>query len=141
MGGILRVFLHIFVVTVVFTATIFADQLRDIGKVSLKKDEQKKFLVKYDSYERLFKFRWTLYINDGLVVFRSYDRVVGQNILSLADRRNTFRVELKARGVDHYRVPFMLVQFKEFNYEKNEAEFALLLSDDKMQIEIEELQK
>ena len=135
----LRVFLQFFIVLILFSSTIFADAFRDMQKISLKKDEQKKFLVKYDSYERLFKFRWTLYTNEGLIVFRSYDKIVGQNILSLGHKSSSFRVELKARGADYYNVPYMLVKFKEFNYETNEAEFELLLSDKKMQVEIEEL--
>jgi len=135
----LRVFLQLFVLLIFFSSAIFADTFRDIKKISLKKDEQKKFLVKYDSYERLFKFRWTLYTNDGLVIFRSYDKIVGQNILSLGNKNSSFRVELKARGADYYNVPYMLVKFKEFNYETNEAEFELFLSDRKMQVEIKEL--
>ncbi len=136
----MKSFFQVFLLLALFATTIFADEFREIRKISLKKDEQKKILVKYDSYERVLKFRWTLYVNEGLVVFRSYDRVVGQNILYLGDRSSSFRVELKTRGADYFSVPYILVKFKKFNYEKNEAEFELLLSDKKMQIEMQELQ-
>ena len=59
------------------------DVFRDKVIITIKKDEQKKILVKYDEITKLFKFRWTLYKNKGLVIHRSYDRVVAQNILYL----------------------------------------------------------
>ena len=108
-------------------------------KISLKKDEQSRVIVKYDSKEKLFKFRWTLYKNGGLVIHRSYDRAVSQNILYLRNRNQSFRVELKPRGADFYNVPYILVKFKKFDYEKNEAIFEIYLSDDKKQMILEYL--
>jgi len=119
--------------------SLWANDFRDTTEVSLQKDEQKKILVKYDSNERLFKFRWTLYKNGGLVIHRSYDGVVAQNILYLRSKNRSFRLELKPRGADFYNVPYVLVKFKEFNFEKKEAKFELFLSDDKMQIELQDL--
>ena len=130
---------RIFITFFLLTCVAFANEYRDIKKISLQKDEQKKILVKYGSYERLFKFRWTLYTNGGLVIFRSYDRKVAQNILYLNGRNQSFKLELKARGADYYQVPYILVKFKNFNYETNQAEFELFLSDDKMQLELQEL--
>ena len=118
---------------------IFANQLRDMGKIVLKKDSQKKILVKYDKYEKLFKFRWTLYINEGLVVFHSYDKEVAQNILYLNHKNQSFRVELKPRGANHYEVPYFLVKFKEFDYIKNRAVFELFLSDREEEIKLKYL--
>ena len=118
---------------------IWANDFRDTTEVSLQKDEQKKILVKYDSNERLFKFRWTLYKNGGLVIHRSYDDMVAQNILYLRSKNRSFRLELKPRGADFYNVPYMLVKFKEFDNEKKKAKFELFLSDDKMQIELHDL--
>jgi len=113
----------------VFGENTFGSNFRDAIQVSLKKDEQKKILVKYAQYERLFKFRWTLYINDGLVVFHSYDKSVAQNILSLNHTNQSFRIELRPRGASHHNVPYFLVKFKEFDYKKNEAVFELYLYD------------
>ena len=135
----MKAVLQVFITLILLINFSFANEYRDMKKISLKKDEQKKILVKYDSYERLFKFRWTLYKNGGLVIFRSYDRKVAQNILYLNGKNQSFRVELKARGADFYQVPYILVKFKEFDYEKNEAKFELFLSDKKMQIELQEL--
>ncbi|MEN8303227.1 MAG: hypothetical protein ABFQ64_04070 [Campylobacterota bacterium] len=119
--------------------SIEANDFRDTTEVSLQKDEQKKILVKYDSNERLFKFRWTLYKNGGLVIHRSYDGVVAQNILYLRSKNRSFRLELKPRGADFYKVPYVLVKFKEFDNEKKKAKFELFLSDDKMQIELQDM--
>ncbi|ADN08952.1 hypothetical protein [Sulfurimonas autotrophica] len=124
-------------VLLLFNAALFANDLQDVKEISLKKDEQKKILVKYDNKTRLFKFRWTLYINDGLVILRSYDKTVAQNILYLNHKNQSFRVELKTRGADFYNVPYILVKFKEFDAKKNIARFELYLSDDKDQISLE----
>ncbi len=135
MKSILQVFLFL---TLLFSS-IWANDFRDTTEVSLQKDEQKKILVKYDSFERLFKFRWTLYKNGGLIIHRSYDGVVSQNILYLRNKNQSFRLELKPRGADFYNVPYVLVKFKEFDREKKEAKFQLFLSDDRMQIELHNL--
>ncbi len=133
--NIIRIFLFL---TLLF-GSVGANDFRDTREVSLQKDEQKKILVKYDSNERLFKFRWTLYKNGGLVIHRSYDGVVAQNILYLRNKNRSFRLELKPRGADFYNVPYVLVKFKEFDNEKKKAKFELFLSDSKMQIELQDL--
>ena len=118
---------------------IFANDFAQNEEISLKKDEQKKILVKYDNKEKIFKFRWTLYKNGGLVVFRSYDRVVAQNVLYLRNKNQSFRVELKTRGADFYNTPYLLVKFKEFDQKSKKALFEIFLSDDKGQIVLEDL--
>ena len=115
-------------------SVLSANEFRNIRKFSLKKDEIKKIAVKHDSFEKLFKFRWTLYKNGGLVIFRSYDQIVAQNILYLRHKNQSFKVELKTRGADFYNVPYLLVKFKEFDYKKNEAVFELFLFDKNSQI-------
>jgi len=131
--------IKVFLFLTLFFNSLWANNFRDTTEVSLQKDEQKKILVKYDSNERLFKFRWTLYKNGGLVIHRSYDGSVAQNILYLKNKNQSFRLELKPRGADFYSVPYVLVKFKEFDFEKKKAKFELFLSDDKMQIELHDL--
>jgi hypothetical protein len=120
---------------------ISADEFRDIQKISLKKDEQKKILVKYGSFEKIFKFRWTLYHNKGLVIFRSYDRIVAQNILYLRNKNQAFKVELKPKDASSYEGAYLLVQFKEFDYEKKQATFDISISDKSAQINLKYLEK
>ena len=122
-------------------SVISANDFRKVIKISLKKDEQKKFLVKYGESERLFTFRWTLYKNNGLVLFRSYDKIVVQNILYLNHINQSFRLELKSRGADRYELPYLLVKFKEFDYEKEKAKFDMFLFDKKLQITLKELKQ
>jgi hypothetical protein len=133
-------FLRFSFILLVVGGVVFGNDFRDMKKISLKKDVQKKILVKYAQYERLFTFRWTLYINDDLVLFHSYDKRVAQNILTLNHTNQSFRVELKPRGADFFNVPYLLVKFKEFDYKKNEALFEVYLWDKREQIELKYLQ-
>jgi hypothetical protein len=128
-----------FLVVVLFFNYIYANEYRDIKIIKLKKDEYKKILVKYDNHQKVFKFRWTLFSNQNLVVLHSYDRIVSHKMLSLRYKANSYRVELKTRGADFYNVPYILVKFKEFDYEKREAVFELFLSDKKSQVSLKYL--
>ena len=118
---------------------VFSDEFRDVKTIELKKDEVKKILVKYDDRVKLFKFRWTLYKNDGLVIHRSYDKIVAQNILYLRNKNRTFRVKLKPKGKGYYNVSYLLVKFKEFDYEKKTAIFEIFLADKTMDIKLKYL--
>ncbi len=132
----MKAILQVFIIVSLSFGTLFSSEIK---RITLKKDEQKKILVKYGEVEKLFKFRWTLYVNKGLVILRSYDRVVAQNVLYTRHKNQSFRQELKTRGADNYTVPYILVMFKEFNYDKNEALFDLMISDKKEQIELKYL--
>jgi len=129
-------FLQLFLPLMLLWSVTFANDLKLIKKINLKKDETKEIVVEYTSSKRVFKFRWTLYQNGGLVIHRSYDKFVAQNVLYLRYQNQSFRVRLKSRGVDAYNVPYLLVKFKKFNLKKREAEFELFLSDDKNQINL-----
>ncbi|QOP40948.1 hypothetical protein [Sulfurimonas marina] len=135
----MKLFLQVFITLILFFSVSFADQYKEVRKISLKKDQQKKILVKYENKEKLFTFRWTLYVNGGLVVLRSYDKQVGQNVLELNHKNQSFRVALKPRGSSNYNVPYLLVKFKEFDYEKHEAIFELYNFNNKVQVTLEDL--
>jgi hypothetical protein len=110
--------LQVFTILLLFSSVTFANNFKEVFKISLKKDEQKKILVKYDNKERLFKFRWTLYKNDGLVIFHAYDKMVAQNILYLNHKNQSVRVILRNDGQNFYNPPYFLLKFKEFNPKK-----------------------
>lgn len=137
----MKIFLQVILLLLLGVGATYANDFKDIKKITLKKDEQKKILVKYDIYKKLFKFRWTLYRNGGLVIHRNYDSVVGQNILYLRHQNQSFRFDLKPRGGDAYSVPYILVKFKKFDFKKHEALFELFLFDTRDQIELEYLKK
>ena len=136
----MKLFLQIILILAVSLSATFADEFRDVQKISLKKDEQKKILVKYGSVEKIFKFRWTLYHNGGLVLFRSYDKIVAQNVLYLTNKNRSFRVELKP-SESSYDSSFLLVQFKEFDYVTHTALFEIYLADKSEEINLKYLEK
>ncbi|MDQ7042497.1 MAG: hypothetical protein Q9M34_03095 [Sulfurimonas sp.] len=121
--------------------TLCAIEFTDMYEISLKKDESTKFLVKYNNYIREFKFRWTLYVNEGLVIFHSYDAKMSQNILYLNTTNQSFKVFLKQSSSANYEAPYLLVKFKEFDLKKNRAKFEVFLSDKKSQIKLEKIKK
>ena len=132
----MKPFFKLFISLSLLFSAASAIEFKDMYKVSLKKDEQTEIFVKYAAYKRVFKFRWTLYTNEGLIVFHSYDKRVKQNILYLNTKNQTFKVLLKSKGADFYEVPYLLVKFEEFDFEKHEAKFKIFLSDKKSQIKI-----
>ncbi|WP_428737185.1 hypothetical protein [Sulfurimonas sp.] len=137
----MRGILQIFITLILLFSVSFADEYKEVRKISLKKDEQKKILVKYENKEKLFTFRWTLYVNDGLVILRSYDKQVAQNVLQLNYKNQSFRFDVKPRGASNFNVPYILVKFKEFDSKKNEAKFELYNFSNKVQVTLEELKK
>ncbi len=132
-------FLKFLVFLIFFQSLLVANTYRDIIKFSLKKDEQKKVLIKYGKIQKLFQFRWTLFVNDGLVVLKSYDDIVSQNMLYVNHKNQSFRVELLSRGGNNYNTPYILVKFLGFDYEKNKAKFELFLSDDEVKVRVKYL--
>ncbi len=135
----MKLFLQVFFFIGIFLIQVDAMDFKEVKTIKLKKDQLKKILVKYGSFSKLFTMRWTLYKNDGLVVFHSYDKFVFQNVLYLRYQNQYFRQELKSKGADDYATPYLLVKFKEFNYETREAIFDLLLSDSQAQIDLKYL--
>lgn len=136
----MKIFFKTFLLISFLFCAIEANEYREIKIIKLKKDEHKKILVKYDKIQKLFKFRWTLYANGGLVILRSYDRIVAQNILYLRHKNQSFRLDLQPRGFSVSGVPYILVKFKEFDYETNEAIFEMFLSDDKLKVRLKYLE-
>lgn len=114
--------------------TLFANELLKVKEYHLKKDETKKILVKYASSEKLLTFRWTLYKNDALVVFSSYDQIVSQHLLYLNHTNQSLRVELVSRGAHDFVVPYMLIKFDDFDFAKHEAKISLWLYDKRHEI-------
>ena len=115
-----------------------ADEFKSVTTLKLKKDEYKTYMVRYDRFEKPFYFRWTLYVNGGLVVQRSYDRFPAQNILKLGYRNNSFKLYLKPKD-SKLKVPYIMVKFVEFDSTNELAIFKLFISDEKEEVQIEEL--
>ena len=130
---------RILFVFILFAYNIYATDLLNIKKYSLKKDETKKILVKYSSSQKVFEFRWTLYKNDGLVVLSSYDNFPSQHMLYLNHLNQTIRIFLKPKGAYEFNVPYMLLKFDDFDFANQKAKFSLWLFDVKQEIYIKYL--
>ena len=132
---------RLFFVALFFVTALSANEYATMYPVTLKKDEQVTFLVKYATYKREFTLRWTLFVNEGLVLFHTYNKSVFQNILYLNGTNQSYKVLLKQKGADRYEVPYFLVKFNKFDLKKNRAKFEIFLSDKKSQMQIERIKK
>lgn len=137
----MQIILRFFITFFLLFSTLDAIEFTDMYEISAKKDESTKFLVNYSTYVREFKFRWTLYVNEGLVLFHSYDAKLGQKILYLNTTNQSFKVFLKQQNNGRYEAPYLLVKFKEFDFKENRAKFEVFLSDKKSQIKLEKVEK
>jgi len=103
-------------------------------EVSLKKDEFQEVKVFDQIREKQLFFRWTLYINDGLVVIAHYDRYPHQYVLYKQDyRRDSFRIRIGRKREE------VLIQFKDFNIEKKKAEFVVYTQSRNVEVVEKEL--
>ena len=123
----------LFVLFFLFGA-LFGNELLKVKEYRLKKDETKKILVKYASSEKLLTFRWTLYKNDALVVFSSFDQIVSQHLLYKNHTNQTLRVELVARGAHEYVEPYLIIRFDDFDFAEHKAKISLWLYDKRQEI-------
>lgn len=88
-----------------------------------------KILVKSEGQERLLNFRWTLYTDKALVVHESFDRFVGQHILSVGYTNQSFRKVLLSADKNQRDVPYVTVVFKKFDDGNKTAQMDLFLFD------------
>ena len=109
--------------------TLFGNDLKKIKSYLLAKDETKKVLVKTKKAQKFLTFRWTLYKNDGLVVFTSFDQIVSQHILYLNNTNHSIRIELLPRGAHEYVEPYLLLHFDKFDFVKHKAKISLWIYD------------
>jgi len=123
-----------FLILLSWVSLLFATDLLKVKEYKLTKDKTAKILVKYDSSQKLLSFRWTLYKNDGLVVFSSYDRIVSQHILYLNHKNQSIRIKLKSRVPSNRVAPYLLIKFDRFDFEKQKAVFSLWITDKKKEI-------
>ena len=137
----MKIFLRIVLILSIFFSMSIALDYKQTKRIEIKKDEEIKILVNYTGFSKLFKFRWTLFKNGGLVIHRSYDKVISQNILYTRHKNNYIKQKLKSKGANNYEAPYFLIKFKEFDYEKNKAIIELFLYDRDGIINLEYLDK
>ena len=99
---------------------------------ALKKDQiQHVDIVERAGKVHKLSFRWTLYVNGGLVMHVEYDDRRYQPLLYLSYHRNSFRFDLFPKQKDvlykPFETPYLLLVFKAYDKEKGEVWFDLLL--------------
>ncbi len=91
---------------------LFAQYINFPYTVKLKKDEIVKFTIYYDKFSYPFRFRWTLYKNDYLVVLYNFNGFPRQVMLTKTYPLDAFRLKI-AKFPEFY--PYLLVKFDDFN--------------------------
>ncbi len=106
-------------------------------EVELKKDQIARYEIVIDSKLYTLDFRWTLYVNKGLVMLYKYgidttkaNAFVNQNILYTDYKLNSFKIELKNRAPNAFLQPYALILFKSFDDKSKKATFQVFIKDD-----------
>lgn len=136
-----KVFLLIFALFL----SLHAAPWREMKTFVLKKDELARVLIKTktpDKQEqvRLLQWRWTLYTDKALVVHEKFDRIVGQNVLSLG-RNDAFKKILLPSIRSQRDTPCAVVVFKKFNDKNQTATFDLLIFDKEKRVLVDYFDK
>jgi hypothetical protein len=105
--------------------------------VELKKDELARYNLVIDNKNFVLDFRWTLFVNDGLVTLYKYNKFNKQTVLYNAYRQNGFRIYLKERAKDASEAPYIYIAFVGFDKKKKRALFHVYTKDDKRTILVE----
>ena len=131
-----KIFFTVFFVA----AAVFGNELQKLKTYTLAKDEVKKILVKTQRSQKVLKFRWTLYKNEGLVFFTSFDQIVSQHILYLNHTNQSLRIDLIPRGAHDYVEPYLLLHFDEFDFTAHKAKISLWIYDKRSETILKYLQ-
>jgi len=124
-----------------FISLLNASELIQLNSVSLKKDETKEILIKYEAKEKILKFWWTLYKNESLVFLWIYDEIPHQNILLKNHKNQSLRVDIRPDGREAFKAPYIIIKFDRFDFKKNKATFRLFLYDKTNCIKINYIKK
>jgi hypothetical protein len=92
-------------------------------EITLEKDEVAEYLITDRVREKTFTFRWTLYINNGLILVVNLDGYPYQKILYKDYNRNSFQMKL------HGKRALLMVEFSEFDVENKKASFLVLVKN------------
>lgn len=102
--------------------------------VELKKDQVAKYTLLIDNKDFELEFRWTLFVNDGLVTLFKYKKFNKQAVLYASHRLEGFKIELKERATNANYRPYAYIAFKKFDKKTKKALFHVFLKDEKRTI-------
>lgn len=106
-------------------------------EVELKKDQTARYQIAIDNKLYTLDFRWTLFINDGLVMLYKLEKFPYQNILYKDHKLNSFKIVLKNRAENALYKPYALIVFKDFDAKTKKATLSLFIKDDKRSVQAE----
>jgi hypothetical protein len=101
--------------------------------IYLKKDYTAKYNMRYKEVDHTLKFRFTLFINNGIVMHYNYEKFPYQNILYTDSLRSSFKkniVDFKTP-----KNPYFLVVFKD--YSDKIATFDFLIFNPDLDVRVE----
>jgi len=107
----------------------------------LKKDEVVNAIIKTDTSTKILSFRWTLFKNEGLVFLTSFDDNVMQNILYKHYRNRAIKIVMNDVYIKYKQKPYLLLEFKGYDFVKHEAKIQLLLHDPNSRVSIKFIKK
>lgn len=107
--------------------------------IKLKRNQVAQYNLVIDDISKTLKFRWTLYVNKGLVMLYNYEKFPFQNILYASYQLEGYRINLKNRAENAFDYPYAMIVFAEFDDEKQEAMFEFFLKDEKRTILLERI--
>jgi hypothetical protein len=106
-------------------------------EVELKKDQLARYQINIDNKLYTLDFRWTLFVNKGLVMLYKLEKFPYQNILYEDHKLNSFKIILKNRADNAYLRPYALVLFKSFDKKTKKALFSVFMKDDARPVQAE----
>ncbi len=99
----------------------------------LKKDETATVQINKEETKikdaGLFKFRWTLYKNEGLVILANYEGFPYQYVLYRKRGRDFIRQIIDKKPPKAWLMPYMLLKFEDFDEKKEIATLGVFISD------------
>jgi len=128
------------------TQPILAEKWKYKYSFDLKKDQSINMFVSYRNKKitlrnGIFTFRWTLYKNNALVTFSSYQKIKSQHILYLKNILNNFEVQLVPTGaLPNDRIYLWLI-FSKFDNKNKKARIDIYIKDNNNKILIKSVMK
>jgi hypothetical protein len=119
--------------------TLYGAPWREMKTFNVAKDEMIKIMVKSEGQERLLSWRWTLYTDKALIVHESFDRFVGQHVLSAGYSNQSFRKQLLPAVKSERDAAYAIVAFKKFDEGTKKAQFDLLVFDKESRVVLDYL--
>ena len=107
------------------------------NQVELKKDELARYTLAIDDKIYNLDFRWTLFVNEGLVMLYKFNKFPYQNILYKDYKLKSFKIKLKNRAENAFYEPYALIVFEDFDTNTKKAKFTVFLMDEKRAIQAE----